>query len=145
MSTRTIVLAHGIFRFDQVGVLFRDSFGIDLGPRYFDGIADHLRANGFVVHEPDVDFSGPLAKRASDLQDRLARVLPADGSSLHVIGHSMGGLDARMVIVDNPAIAARIGCLTTIGTPHLGTTSADRGLQSGGGRLIEILSPLIDL
>lgn len=145
MSTRTIVLAHGILRFDQVSVLFRDRFGIDVGPRYFDGIGDHLRANGFVVHEPDVEFAGPLARRASDLRDRLERFLPADGSPLHVIGHSMGGLDARMVIVDNPAIAARISCLTTIGTPHLGTTSADRALQNGGGRLIEVLSPLIDL
>lgn len=145
MSTQTIVLAHGIFRFDEVSVLFRENLGVEIGPRYFDGIGDHLRANGFVVHEPDVDFSGSLRKRASDLKSRLDEVFAEGAPSVHIIAHSMGGLDARMVIVDHPDIAARVSCLTTIGTPHFGTTSADRGLQSGGGRLIEILSPLIDL
>jgi len=145
MSTTTIVLAHGIFRFDELSQLLRAGVGIDLGVRYFDGIADHLRAHDFVVHEPDVDFAGSLSTRASDLKDRLDRILQASGSPLHIIGHSMGGLDARMVIADHPELGARVSCLTTIGTPHLGTTAADRVLNHGGDPAIAALSRFIDL
>ena len=40
MPTMTVVLAHGIFRFDQLSVVFKRDFGLEVGPRYFDGIAD---------------------------------------------------------------------------------------------------------
>ena len=146
MPTRTIVLAHGIFRFDAVSAAFRRDFGLDVGLRYFNGIADFLRQHDFVVHEPDVNFAGPLAKRASDFRDRLERILSAPaGTSVHVIGHSMGGLDARKVIAEDAGLAARVACLTTIGTPHHGTTSADLALRFGGRLLIAALLPIIDL
>jgi pimeloyl-ACP methyl ester carboxylesterase len=118
MPTRHVVLAHGIFRFDMVRILFRDHAHIDIGPHYFVGIADFLRQHGFIVHESDVNFCGSLVRRASDLQARLEAILGAgDADSLHIIGHSMGGLDARLVLAGNPAIAARISCVTTIGAP----------------------------
>ena len=146
MPTRTVVLAHGIFRFDMVRILIRNRTGIDVGPRYFDGIADFLRQHQFIVHESDVNFCGSLITRAADLQDRLEAILGAgDVDALHIIGHSMGGLDARLVIAENPAIAARVRCLTTIGTPHHGTTSADHALRHGGSVAIHLLREFIDL
>jgi len=145
MSTQTIVLAHGIFRFDKLSQLFRDHFDIDVGPRYFDGIADSLRAHGFAVHEPDVNFAGSLSDRADDLKRRLERILATGVPSVHIIAHSMGGLDARRVIADHPELAQHVTCLTTIGTPHAGTTSADRGLRPAGRLLIASLLPIIDL
>jgi triacylglycerol lipase len=144
-STPTIVLAHGIFRFDQLVQIFRDSFGIDIGPHYFDGIAEHLRAHGFIVHETDVKFAGRLTDRAADLKTRLEDIFANGANSVHIIAHSMGGLDARLAIADHDTIAERVSCLTTIGTPHLGTTSADRALQLGGRLLMHSLSPVIDL
>ena len=144
MSTQSIVLAHGIFRFDKLSQVFRDDFGIDIGPRYFDGIADSIRAHGFDVHEPNVSFAGSLNQRANDLKDRLEQILATGVSSVHIIAHSMGGLDARMVIADHSELAAHVSCLTTIGTPHHGTTSADRALQLGGRSLIAALLPIID-
>src|SRR5215813_2133267 len=145
MSTQSIVLAHGIFRFDKLSQVLRDDFGIDIGPRYFDGIPDRLRAHGFDVHEPNVSFAGSLSERANDLKDRLEQILATGVSSVHIIAHSMGGLDARMVIADHSELAAHVSCLTTIGTPHHGTTSADRALQLGGRSLIAALLPIIDL
>ena len=144
-STQTIVLAHGIFRFDKLSDVFRRDFGIDVGPRYFDGVGDHLRAHGFDVHEPDVNFAGTLSARAADLKGHLERVVVAGASRVHIIAHSMGGLDARSVIADHPDLAARVSCLTTIGTPHHGTTSADRGLKLGGRLLMAALLPIIDV
>ena len=145
MPTRHVVLAHGIFRFDMVRILFRDQAHIDIGPHYFVGIADFLRQHGFIVHESDVNFCGSLVRRASDLQARLEAILGAGADSLHIIGHSMGGLDARLVLAGNPAIAARISCVTTIGTPHHGTTSADHALRFGGSVAIRLLKDFIDL
>jgi triacylglycerol lipase len=146
MPRRHVVLAHGIFRYDAVRILFRDLSRIDIGPHYFVGIADFLRQHDFVVHESDVSFCGSLVRRASDLQARLEAILDAGGAdSLHIIGHSMGGLDARLVIAGNPAIAARISCVTTIGTPHHGTTSADHAVRFGGGVVIRLLKGFIDL
>jgi triacylglycerol lipase len=145
MGTKTILLAHGIFRFDKLSEIFHEKFDIDVGPRYFDGIADGLRAHGFDVHEPNVSFAGSLSERAGNLRDRLKGIIDGGAHSVHIIAHSMGGLDARMVLADHPELATRVSCLTTIGTPHHGTTSADRGLQLGGRLLIASLLPIIDL
>jgi triacylglycerol lipase len=145
VSKEAIVLAHGIFRFDKLSQIFRDDFGIDVGPRYFDGIGDALRGHGFDVHEPDVNFAGSLRERAGNLKSRLEQILATGVPSVHIIAHSMGGLDARMVIADHPELATRVSCLTTVGTPHHGTTSADRGVQLGGRLLIASLLRVIDL
>jgi len=72
-------------------------------------------------------------------------ILKSSAGSVHITGHSIGGLDARKAIVDHPDIAARVSCLTTVGTPHHGTTSADRALRAGGRILIAALSRIIDL
>jgi triacylglycerol lipase len=145
MSTRSVVLAHGIFRFDKLSEVFRRDFGIEIGPRYFDGIGDALRAQGFDVHEPDVSFAGSLNRRAFEMKARLETLFATGVPLVHIIAHSMGGLDARMVIAEEPELAKRVTCLTTIGTPHHGTTCADRALQLGGRLVIASLLPIIDL
>jgi triacylglycerol lipase len=145
MSTRSVVLAHGIFRFDKLSEVFRRDFGIEIGPRYFDGIGDALRAQGFDVHEPDVSFAGSLNRRAFGMKARLETLFATGVPLVHIIAHSMGGLDARMVIAEEPELAKRVTCLTTIGTPHHGTTCADRALQLGGRLVIASLLPIIDL
>ena len=133
-----IVLAHGILRFDELNVLL----GRDIGPRYFDGIGDFLRQHGFTVDEPAVNFCGSLEERAKDLKARFDKFPP--GEQFHIIAHSMGGLDARKMLFDHPEMARRVRCLTTIGTPHLGTSSADLGFSLGAEHLIA-LSKVIDL
>jgi len=145
MPTKTILLAHGIFRFDKLSATFREEFDADVGLHYFDGIAEHLRQHDFDVHEPNVSFAGSLSTRAANLTDRLKTIIGSGATPIHIIGHSMGGLDARKVLVDDPELTSHIACLTTIGTPHHGTTSADRALRAGGRILIAALSRLIDL
>ncbi len=57
----------------------------------------------------------------------------------------MGGLDARHMIVDIKHMAEKVACLTTIGTPHLGTSIADWALSHGGDEIIHDLKPLVHL
>jgi triacylglycerol lipase len=111
-----IVLAHGLFGFSRIG----------LGPltltTYFRGIPDELRAAGNRVLVTRVHPIAGVEFRARRLGDRILRAFPED--PVHIIGHSMGGLDARRLLAD-PFWRERILSLTTIGTPHLGTFLAD--------------------
>src|SRR5262249_46466041 len=140
-----VILAHGIFRFDVLRVFLLEHGGIDIGPHYFNGIKDYLNAHGIPAEETNVSFAGSLQLRAQQLAKSVEDVLHRTGArQVDIIAHSMGGLDARKMIVDE-GMAAKVRVLTTIGTPHHGTSSADLGVQSGGQLMIAMLKPLIDL
>lgn len=146
-----IVLAHGIARFDILRELLIELTGIpddEFGDRYhyFKGIKSHLEENGFEAHHTSVDFSGPVDLRARQLSEQVNRILhgrPDD--KVHIIAHSMGGLDARHMIVDIDGMADRVASVTTIGTPHLGTSFADFGITHGGSAVVRGLAPFISL
>lgn len=150
MPTLPIVLAHGIARFDILLVILRNKLQLpetDLGDlfQYFKGIKTHLEAAGFEVFHPNQDFAGPVDLRAGQLRARVTEVLENTGAEkVHIIAHSMGGLDARHMIVDK-GMAERVASLTTIGTPHLGTILADHVIDNGGVMLQEILRPVVNL
>lgn len=131
-----IVLAHGIAPFDELYQPFlkvwkylgRNSDRFD----YFKGIASHLTRYHFKVTATHVDFAGSVEKRAGELALEVGEVLAGTGASkIHIIAHSMGGLDARHMIVDNN-MHDKVATLTTIGTPHNGTPFADAGIEKAG-------------
>ena len=148
----TIILAHGIARFDfflQRYASHLGSLGLELandGLHYFKGVARHLRNNGFNVYQSSVSFAANLEHRAADLTREIetALLLRPSQTKVHIIGHSMGGLDARYAIV-NHGLADRVASLTTIGTPHLGTSFADWGLEHHGHAVLDVLGNIIDL
>lgn len=154
-----ILLAHGIARFDalwhpllawthrHISALDRwsDQF------QYFRNVASHLRANGFLVEHASVSFAAGVDRRAQELAGEVLRVMSRTGAKkVHIIGHSMGGLDARHMIVDLD-MARNVKTLVTIGTPHLGTSFADWGLDrrtaehQRGNYFIETLKPFLAL
>jgi triacylglycerol lipase len=146
-----IVLAHGIARFDALREVLAKRFRLLdtlLGDQahYFRGIKSHLEAQGFDVHHAGVSFAARVETRAAELAGEIRRVLAATGADqVHLIAHSMGGLDARHLIVDQPDLADRVASLTTIGTPHLGSSFADAAFDAGGERLIETFRPVLDI
>ena len=153
MNRHPVILAHGIARFDfllasfvrQLGPLRQFVEVATDGLHYFKGVARHLRRNGFDVYHSAVGFAAGLPRRAEDLKEEVERVLALKGADkVHIIGHSMGGLDARYMIT-RLGMADRVASVTTIGTPHLGTSLADWGLTNANHKLIRALRPVIDL
>lgn len=55
------------------------------------------------------------------------------GESLYLVGHSAGGVLARLYMVQHPEAAVQT--LITIASPHLGTASAEAGLLAGDSPL----------
>lgn len=135
-----LVLVHGLLGFGTIG------------PRgkleYFRGVMRHLEDNRDVlrgrakVYVADVDPLDTIPSRAIQLRDFIQgrlydhRRKKFRYEKVHIIAHSMGGLDARYMISnlsldvgDRSAMADRVASLTTIGTPHLGTPFADFMLE----------------
>jgi triacylglycerol lipase len=116
-----IVLMHGMAGFNSLANL-----PIDIS--YFNGIQADLKAHGepnvFVTIAPPYDTS---EVRAQALLPQLQQILQQTGAKkLNLIGHSQGGMDARVIIsAGGLNFAPKIASLTTIGTPHLGTPVAD--------------------
>jgi triacylglycerol lipase len=115
-----IVLCHGFFGFqDFAGVNFIT---------YFYEVKDHLASQGETdVFTPAVDPFNDSTARGADLYAQVQMILAQTGASkVNLIGHSQGGLDARVVAHDHPEVVASV---TTIATPHGGTPVADVALK----------------
>ncbi len=126
-----IVLVHGLFGFDRVC----------LGPftvfEYFRGIPQVLRSAGNRVFVPSLSPSGSIANRAAQLRKLIECASPHE--PVHLIGHSLGGLDSRY-LVSRLGMADRVLSVTTVGTPHRGTPFADWGVR----RLDRMIRPVLD-
>lgn len=110
MPSLPIVLAHGYLGFGTLGPL-----------NYFNNVASILQAAGAThVFAPDVPPKSTLQARSAQLAQAINDHL--HDQKVHVIAHSMGGLDARSLIAGG---ATNIASLTTLGTPFRGTLVAD--------------------
>lgn len=122
MSDRNspLVFVHGLMGFGRIG-------GAWVGMDYFRGIPDALRQAGFTVPlPPSLPPTGSIAERATALHDYLDSEPTIRDRRVHLIAHSMGGLDCRYLI-SSLKMASRVISLTTVGTPHRGTPLADVG------------------
>ena len=142
-SSLPIILAHGICPFDRViPFVFAGDNADDDRFHYFRKIRSTLISRGFLAFHSRVSWGSSLEKRASDLQKEIVRI--TDGfrtwPRVHIIAHSMAGLDARLMLY-RYRLERRVASLTTIGTPHLGTPYADWGIKRFV-TLIDIARPL---
>lgn len=115
-----IVLVHGLFGFDKLRVA-----GATLAS-YFPAIPELMRSAGNRVLIPTLTPTGGIEQRAAQLKAFLETNTPSE--RVHLIAHSMGGLDSRYMI-SCLGMADRVFSLTTIGTPHRGTSFADWGVN----------------
>lgn len=115
-----LVFVHGLMGFGRIG-------GAWVGMDYFRGILDALRQAGFTVpRPPSLPAAGSIAERATALRDFLDSEPTTRDRRVHLIAHSLGGLDCRYLI-STLKLAPRVISLTTVGTPHRGTPLADVG------------------
>ncbi len=146
-----IVTARGILRFDILrelvcARLHISEDGAADNMHYFKGIKTFLAAHGYRVYHTSVGWGDRVQERAQQLAEQIMQVLQVEGTErVHLIGHSMGGLDARYMLVNVPGMADRVAQLTTIGAPHYGTSLADLALNAGGRVVIQALMPYIHL
>jgi triacylglycerol lipase len=109
-----IVLVPGVFGFNRFHRM-----------EYFKGIPEHLRRTlGVNVLSTTTAPLGTIEHRAALLAEQILDA-KFDASPIHILAHSMGGLDARLLIARNVrGVAPRIASLTAIGTPHFGSPVA---------------------
>ena len=116
-----IVLAHGILGFGSV---------LPLQPlNYFNGVRDLYVSMGHDVICPTVAALGSIAARSAELQRQVLARWADDGVPIHLLAHSMGGLDCRHMLQGDAALARRVRRLITIATPHFGSPVADAVLH----------------
>jgi len=112
-----VVLAHGFFGFAEI-----------VGIQYFKGVEDHLknRFSGLRVVTTEVAPNDLVEDRAAQLWSQIERI----GEKVHIVAHSMGGLDSRFMISPHGLDKSeRVASLTTIATPHWGSPIADYILE----------------
>jgi len=120
-------------------------------------LSERLRAAGCEVETYVVDVAptASIRGRATRLAEAVARTcgddLPGAQGPIHLVGHSTGGLDARLVASPEATFGApsealrwlpRLASVTTMNTPHFGTPLAKFFATVSGQRLLYALSAL---
>ncbi len=105
-----VVLIHGLFGFRRL-----------LWLEYFQGVRQLYEEMGLRVIVPSLPWAGSIRQRAL----ALAKQLEPETDPLHILAHSMGGLDARLWISNMEGNAKTLS-LTTLATPHRGSSAADQ-------------------
>ena len=140
----TIYLIPGFFGFADIG-----------GIRYFHHVCqwleEALQQVGVEarVHVVPTLPTASIRDRAARLHDVIVDTAPGDDSPLHLVGHSTGGLDARLYVTPGVSLAgqrqpapyaARVRSVVTLATPHQGTPLASWFASTLGKRLLQSLS-----
>src|SRR5262245_36168565 len=99
MSPHHIVLVPGFFGFGSLGQL-----------TYFVGVRESLE-RAFSAQGLDVDVvevptlpTASIRHRAARVLETLARVAASGPGLIHIVGHSTGGLDARLAIAPTASL-----------------------------------------
>jgi len=137
-----IVLVPGLFGFARLG-------GFD----YFTHVEEAL-ASRFLERGADCEFvlvssppTGSIVHRTQVLMDAIQKACSEDAGGIHLVGHSTGGLDIRLLASPTawpelPDWFDRVRTVTSIATPHYGTPLAYFFTTLAGTRLLEALSLL---
>jgi triacylglycerol lipase len=108
-----IVLVPGLFGFDRFGPV-----------EYFNGVASYLEQTfpGLRVKAATTNPLGSVADRADILAQQIGLLFGPE--EVHLVAHSMGGLDARFLVSHNLAVGAQVRTIVTIASPHSGSPVA---------------------
>ena len=139
-----VLLVPGFFGFANLGDFayfthVQDMLA-EIGPGL--GLEGEIRV---VITEP----TASLPRRAALLAESLSALLDESPGEVSIVGHSSGGLDARLLLtpgvtlptaVDVERCARSVGTVVTVSTPHAGTPVAHLFNTMLGQQLLGILS-----
>ena len=135
-----IVLIPGMFGFSRLA-------GYDYFVHITKALGDRMRTAGepcelLVVSAPP---TGSIRRRAQVVIDTIEEHCAKAEGPIHLIGHSTGGLDARLltspsVTLELPSWIERVRTVVTLNTPHQGTPVAHFFSTLSGTRLLYALS-----
>jgi len=139
-----VILVPGFFGFVNLGDFayfghVRD-FLAEVGPAH--GLDGEIRVS---LTEP----TSPLERRAAMLAETVSALLDSAGGRISLVGHSSGGLDARLLLTPGIALptgadvercAASVTAVVTVSTPHHGTPLAQHFNTLFGQKLLALLS-----
>jgi triacylglycerol lipase len=114
-------------------------------------LVERLSALGL---EPDIHIVGTpptasLPERAARLAEAIDATTQRGGAPVHLIGHSSGGLDARLLTapgvglptaLDVERLATRVRTVVTVTTPHHGTPLASFFTTLRGQQLLQLVA-----
>ena len=142
MTTHHVVLVPGLFGFAKLG-------GLDYFMHVEEALASRFLAQGercefVLVPSPP---TGSIVYRTEVLLDSIEQHAGDDNGPIHLVGHSTGGLDVRLLASpttwpDLPDWFERVETVTTMSTPHYGTPLTYFLTTMAGTRLLEALSLL---
>jgi triacylglycerol lipase len=118
-----VVLLHGMAGFGK----------LEVGPAsvtYFNGIVEDLTKSGESVYATIAPPYETSEVRAAAIAQQIDQILARTGKAkVNIVGHSQGGLDARVLASPNGlGYGDRIASVTTVATPHRGSKVADAAL-----------------
>lgn len=123
--------------------------------RYFAHVRERLlawtRARNLdaVIHYAPTFPTSSLRRRAGRLVEIIHQETAEDDGPIHLIGHSTGGLDARLAVapraslacaVDPERVAGRVRTVVAVATPHYGAPTAAFFTSLLGQRVLFLFS-----
>lgn len=143
-QTQHIFLIPGFFGFSHLGGLV-----------YFAHVAEYLEqvCQSFgieaKIHRVATLPTASIRRRSALLLETIATSEAGRDGPIHLLGHSTGGLDARLLVtphvslpseVDVEPIAKRVETVVTVSTPHHGTPLSSFFITVFGKQLLKVLS-----
>jgi triacylglycerol lipase len=136
-----IYLSPGMFGFATLAAYDYFEHVVDALRRRFEALGERVELRVCEVHP-----TASIRRRATKLEQMIASTAGSDDGPIHIVGHSTGGLDARLVAspsrrldetaTDSPAWQHRLRSVTTMNTPHYGTPLASFFATAQGQRLL---------
>lgn len=115
---KKLVLLHGILGFGNI-----KPFGITIA-NYFRDLVDSIDQTKLKIITPEANPVASVNTRAGEFASQII-ANSEETDELYLIAHSMGGLDIRVALQNNPALQKRVKAVVTVGTPHQGSEVAE--------------------
>lgn len=147
MPPSRVYLAPGMFGFARLAAFDYFAHVVHAIERRY-----HEAGRTVEVRVVEVHPTASIRRRAVKLVQMLAHTAGTDDGPIHLLGHSTGGLDARLV--SSPSVhltpranqqlgwAPRLRSVTTMNTPHYGTPLASFFATAKGQQLLYAVSAI---